>query len=174
MRPLALAVSVVALLAAGIVAVGCGSSDSSGATTTATVPSGNLGASSETPILGAYGGVECGPDPGVCSRYYTDAAKSYTAYCQSGQPSVQKEFAYQGSRHNYVCFTTRYKEVLNFFYGATRIAHNVPVYADRFPETCQNGYCIQGEWYGNRSVRGRIRFPDGKVSYFQTEWIRYF
>ena len=76
MRPLALAVSVVALLAAGIVAVGCGSSDSSGATTTATVPSGNLGASSETPILGAYGGVECGPDPGVCSRYYTDAAES--------------------------------------------------------------------------------------------------
>lgn len=172
MRPLALAMSVVALLAAGSFAVGCGSSDSSTVTKTATVPGGKLGASTTPPKLGYYAGIDCVSGSG-CTSAYRQAREGSRLFCKGGRPNNNhpSTFTYQGRLHTYVCFTLQSSNRLtDFFHADEKIARSIYVATDFFPQTCDNGWCVSGEWSSYKDVTGQIRNPSRALAHYQAEW----
>lgn len=177
MRTSAIVLSLCAVLTAGFV-VGCGSSGSSDTTPSvtaaaaaATVPDGKLNASTAPPKLGYYAGLECRDSS--CSNF-DRAAEGYSSYCHGGKPNAKypSSFTYQGHEENYVCFTLQSaNQLVDFYFADAKIVRSVHVSSDRFPETCDNGYCISGEWFSTRSESGQIRNPNGVRSNYKTVWI---
>jgi hypothetical protein len=60
---------------------------------------------------------------------------------------------------------------VDFWYAERRIVRNVHVSTDRFPQTCDNGYCVSGEWNSTRRLTGKIRNPNDVSNGYRAEWI---
>lgn len=171
MRSLTVVLALITVLAGGVVA-GCGSSSSSSATTaTSTVPDGRLGASAAPPKLGYYAGVECAHH--TCT-YLTQAGDAFRAYCNKGVPNAKLPSSYtdpHGNEYNFVCFQLKSSNnLVNFYFAGQKIVNSVYVSTDRFPLTCDNGWCIAGEWFSTTRVNGSIRNPRGVSTQYVAQW----
>ncbi len=173
MRQRAIVLTLFAVLSVGLAA--CGSSgSSSSSSSTSTVPTTRLGASSAPPKLGYYAGIDCGSSSSGCDPYFTTSAEGYKSFCKGGKPNSghSSDFQYKAKYYNYVCFTLQSSnQLVNFYYADAKIVNSVHVSSDRFPETCDNGYCISGEWFSTRDVNGRIRNPNHVYAYYKAVWI---
>lgn len=165
---------------------GCGSDDvdnnasgpAKGATSTggaaSAAPSGPLTASAAPPRLGYYAGVECAGPKATCDAIQNGARAGYQAYCRGGVPhdELASYFTFEGREYNFVCFTLKTANNLrNFSFAGVKIVRSIHVSADRFPETCDNGSCIKGEWWSTRKLSGTIRNPNGVRARYRAEWI---
>lgn len=173
-----LALGTAAVIAASGLA-GCGGSDDDAATTstaaaaaTATVPDGKLSASPAPIRVGFYAGTDCGKlSDTECEELQTVSKEGYQVFCQGGKAHPEAPASYVWKRKdkttqefNYFCFTVTLKDktytASNFIYAATDIVKSVHVSADRFPETCDAGWCVQGEWFTTTTAKGRVRNPN--------------
>jgi hypothetical protein len=172
MRTRLAVIGLTAALGLGALA-GCGST-SKGTKSTSSVPDARLSASTAPPRLGYYAGVECMGAAELCDAVTTHSLEGYTAFCRGGRPNLSgpSDFTYHGQTYNYVCFTLRTSNGLaDFYFADAKIVRNVHVSADRFPETCDNGYCISGEWFSTTTMKGKIRNPNGVRSDYRAKWI---
>ena len=177
MRKSAIALSLLLVLSASVLAA-CGSDDSSkssSTTKTATVPDGKLGASVAPAKNGYYVGMECF-DHG-CS-HYSQAREGMRAYCKSSGPvhGATTSWKYKDSHgknkyENYVCFTRGKDSVSNFYFADQKIVKSVYAKSDQFPQTCDSGWCIDGEWHSTVDMDGSIRNPQGLSTNYQAEWV---
>lgn len=163
----ALLVLCVLLLAA------CGGSGSS-STKTATLPANQrLGSSASPPSLGSYAGMEC--TDYSCS-HFTDgfARKQVLASCKAGKPvhGQPTTYTFRGNDEYFVCFTLEDARLLVDFYAAGQhIVRTVPVSTDRFGLTCDQGWCISGEWSSSKRMAGTLRNPNGLSTRYSAEWV---
>ncbi|CAB4910561.1 unannotated protein [freshwater metagenome] len=174
MHPRVLACGTAALLAsAGL--VGCGGSDDDSSSTAvaapaATVPDGKLGASAASPILGFYGGIDCGSSSAAdCQEAFRAAREGYMTHCRTGTwprgaprtfTLVRKER--EDVEFNYFCFTLKNPQsAVDFIYAGRTVVRSVYVSTDRFPRTEDSGWGVQGEWFSTTTVRGKVNNPNG-------------
>ena len=175
--------AVLPIVALALFAVaGCGSDDDSDTSSTqaATVPDDRVGASAAPPELGYYAGVSCPESKkpisdSYCGSFYNHAREGARAYCHGGKPNPDRSPTYtdpHGKKYSYVCFTLKSaNNLVDFYVGRTKIVNSVHVSSDRFPETCDNGYCIQGEWFDTENVAGKWRNPNSVYNDYRAEWI---
>jgi hypothetical protein len=182
MRQRLIALGLTAVLGAAGVA-GCGSSDDEATTdaaattaaTTAAVPEGKLAASAAPPRLGVYAGVDCGSASShECEEASELGREGYHAYCRGGVPIKGKRDYFEHKHHefNFVCFRLSSANTLvDFHYADAKIVRQVHVSSDRFHETCDNGYCISGEWFSTRRMSGQIRNPNHVRADYRAELV---
>jgi hypothetical protein len=170
-RKMMLAAAAVLLVVLGVVVGGCGSSNDSSSTSSST-PEGRLGASVAPPKLGYYAGIECAR---YSCDYYSHAREGMLAYCGStlGIPGYHRgNYSSDFRGYNFVCFKLQSpNQLIDFWFAEQKIVRSVHVSSDRFPLTCDNGWCIQGEWFSTRSEQGRIRSPNEHFADYKAEWI---
>lgn len=177
MRKSAIALSLLLILGASVAFTACGS-DSSSTTTetkTVTVPDGKLGATAVPVELGYYAGMSC--DDRSCGYFNAKAQEFAKRACHGGKPAVDQpnSFKYYNSKEKYitgyaVCFTREERGVKNFYFNKRLIVNSIHSDADRFPETCDNGNCIQGEWSNAEDVHGKIRSPTNVYTYYDATY----
>ncbi len=176
MRTRSALLGLIAALALGTFA-GCGSDDKDAKSSSSTVPSARLAASAAPPKLGFYGGVSCSGTDAFCDGIVTAAQTKITAFCATPtgvpNPDMEPSFSSGGKEYPYVCFRLKAANSLeDFFVGDTKIVTSVHVSSDRFPLTCDNGYCIEGEWFSTRKVSGRYRNPNNVYAPWRAVWLR--
>jgi hypothetical protein len=187
MRTSAIVLSLVAVLSTAAL-IGCGDSGSStSSTSSATVPTGKLSASSAPVKLGYYAGMDCGGEDKTCPASWSNTSTTSTAFykaregyltaCKNGY-TAGTSTSYtdsDGVEYNYVCFTavgpTNSVQMKNFYYAGQKIVSNTHVGSDRWSETCDAGWCTSGEWFGTSRVNGKIRNPNKVYSHYQAVWI---
>jgi hypothetical protein len=189
-RSTLVAASLIAVLAAALFAVGCGSSSSSSSNSTSTPAAaattttpGRLGASAAPARTGYYAGVDCKGHS--CSSYYSHASEGFTSYCKPSSKGVWPNTAYHpsieidGKEYNFVCFkfnlNNQTYSTTDFYYAGVKIVKSVHADSDRFPNTCDNGWCISGEWDNSTTkMFGTIRNPKGVSADYRAQWVASF
>jgi hypothetical protein len=163
--------------------VGCGGSSHNASTSTPQPPTRGFSAA---PISrGYYAGVQCSSSS--CSDY-SSAHDQSAEYCYpSGSHHPSHPQRYSSTLHPsgggsyeeviYVCFrldpanpsqtSATPNLVKDFYFAGQRILGTAHVSSDSFPSTCDNGWCVSGEWFGTRLVRGQIRNPGGATAYYR-------
>ena len=126
-------------------------------TATATAQPGQPWASAAPPKLGLYAGIRCSDQH--CSNAAAAAQAAATHCGRTGHPATGSDAKYHG--HEFVCLRLkRSDEVVNIYYGNRLIDSAIHVSSDRFPETCNQHWCVSGEWFGTKSVHGYFRNPN--------------
>jgi len=165
-RKILVALAIASLLSVAVVA------SASGSTGSASSASPTPQASAAPPKLGFYAGIEC--SHWSCD-YWSRAREGMRVHCGSlmhvsGYPSGVYSSDVDG--HNIVCFRLTASNSLDDFHVAGyKIVRHVYVSSDRFPETCDNGWCIQGEWFSTTSEQGRFRNPNSVYADYKAEWF---
>ncbi len=129
-------------------------------------------ASAAPPKLGYYAGIEC--SYWSCG-YWSGARQAMKNHCGSLMGVSGYDHGYVSSDvegHNIVCFRLTSSNSLDDFHVAGyKIVRHVYVSTDRFPETCDNGWCIQGEWFSTSTVQGKFRNPNSVYADYKAEWF---
>jgi hypothetical protein len=145
--------------------------NASGATGSGSTASPSTKASAAPVKLGYYYGIECGRH--TCS-YYDHSREAAQVYCQYKfglrHFSTPPHADFQG--YSIVCFQLKTQtELVNFYVHEYKIVNRVHNSYDRFPQTCDNGWCIQGEWQGTSIVHGSFRNPNGVTADYKAQWF---
>lgn len=175
----AVALGLTALLGAGAVTACGSSSDDSSSTPKAstTVPGGKLAATVASPKLGYYAGVDCGSlSSGTCLELSQSpqAREGIHTYCSKGKPRAGARSSVEvgGREYNFLCFTLQTSNgAADFWHAEKRIVKNVHVSGDRFPLTCEDSHCVQGEWHSTTKLDGRIRSQNNQFVNYRAEWV---
>jgi len=145
MRKLLVAFAAASLLLVAVVASASGSTGP--ASTASPTPRG----SAAPPKLGYYAGIEC--SRWSCG-YWSEAREAMKNHCGS-------LMGVRGYEHGYVSSDVHGYNIVRHVYVST----------DRFPETCDNGWCIQGEWFSASTVQGKFRNPNSVYADYKAEWF---
>jgi len=166
MRKLLVAFAAASLLSVAVVANASGSTGSVASTSPAPR------ASAAPPKQGYYAGIEC--RSWSCS-YWSEAREAMQVHCGSLMGvSGYSRSSYPSDFHGYniVCFhLTSANSLDDFHVAGYKIVRHVYVSTDRFPETCDNGWCIQGEWFSTSTVQGKFRNPNSVYADYKAEWF---
>ena len=112
-----------------------------------------------------------------CSSYYSHASEGFISHCRgsnsSYKPNSHSSFTdSHGNEYNFVCFRLQSSnQLVNFYFAGQKIVNSVHVSSDRFPLTCDNGWCISGEWFSTSKVQGKIRNPNNVYTDYTAQWI---
>ena len=165
MRKILVAFAAASLLMVAVVA------SASGSTGTVSSASPSPKASAAPVKLGYYYGIECGRHS--CS-YYNESREAAQYYCGSTFHLHGYSSGYHADFRGYsiVCFQLKSQtELVNFYVHEYKIVNRVHVSYDRFPQTCDNGWCIQGEWQNTTVVHGFFRNPNGVTADYKAQWF---
>lgn len=145
--------------------------NASGATGSGSTASPSTKASAAPVKLGYYYGIECGRH--TCS-YYNESREAAQHYCGSVFHLHGYGSGYYADFHGYslVCFKlAEPNKLIDFWVHEYKIVRSVHVSADRFPETGDNGWYIQGEWQGVSTVHGFFKNPNGVKADYKAQWF---
>jgi hypothetical protein len=112
--------------------------------------------------------------PHDCDEASELGREGYHAYCRGGVPIKGKRDSFEHKHHefNFVYFRLSSANTLvDFHYADRKIVRQVHVSSDRFHETCDDGYCISGEWFSTRRMSGQIRNPNHVRADYRAELV---
>jgi hypothetical protein len=162
--------TLVAFAAASLLLVAVVAS-ASGSTGTASPASPSTRASAAPVKLGYYYGIECGRHS--CG-YYNESREAAKYYCGSvfHLPGYRTGYHADFRGYSLVCFKLQSQtNLIDFYVHEFKIVRSIHVSYDRFPQTCDNGWCIQGEWQNTSIVHGAFRNPNGVTADYKAEWF---
>lgn len=165
MRKILVAFAATSLLMVAIVA------SASGSTGSASTTSPSVKASAAPVRLGYYYGIECGRHS---CPYYDESREAARYYCGSTfhLPNYHSGYRADFKGYSIVCFKLQSPtNLVDFYVHEYKIVRSIHVSYDRFPLTCDNGWCIEGEWMGTSTVHGYFRNPNGVTADYKAEWF---
>jgi hypothetical protein len=169
---------VLAVLACVGLLAGCGSSkskSSSGSGTTKTAPS--RGLSAEPIERGLYAGVKCNDER--CANF-AEAVRYAELYCKGGgHLGKPVELPTDFRTLSFICFrlipanptqTSATPNLVKDFYIRTQLVLGQGHVASDTFNASDNGWKVNGEWFGPTEVKGTYTNPSGTSARYQARW----